>query len=128
MPQSARLSIESAREQSTASTAARARFSGVVLVLFFFFNAPATTEIYTSLHTLSLHDALPISAGLHLDLARVAPRAVLEDEPAPRRSEEHMSELQSRNDSSYAVFCLKKKNKEKKKIYDCIESRNLRDL
>src|SRR6059058_358497 len=27
---------------------------------FFFFNDTATTEIYTSLHTLSLHDALPI--------------------------------------------------------------------
>src|SRR3546814_14532660 len=26
----------------------------------FFFNATATTEIYTYLHTLSLHDALPI--------------------------------------------------------------------
>src|SRR6059058_2304441 len=35
----------------------------VVLVtyFFFFFNDTATTEIYTSLHTLSLHDALPIS-------------------------------------------------------------------
>src|SRR6059058_886612 len=30
---------------------------------FFFFNDTATTEIYTSLHTLSLHDALPIFAG-----------------------------------------------------------------
>src|SRR6059058_4948752 len=29
---------------------------------FFFFNDTATTEIYTSLHTLSLHDALPICA------------------------------------------------------------------
>src|SRR6059058_3529882 len=28
--------------------------------IFFFFNDTATTEIYTSLHTLSLHDALPI--------------------------------------------------------------------
>src|SRR5881296_2224501 len=28
---------------------------------FFFFNDPATTEIYTLLYTLSLHDALPIS-------------------------------------------------------------------
>src|SRR5213594_2198407 len=28
---------------------------------FFFFNETATTEIYTSVHTLSLHDALPIS-------------------------------------------------------------------
>src|SRR3546814_13160404 len=28
--------------------------------MFFFFNDPATTKIYTYLHTLSLHDALPI--------------------------------------------------------------------
>src|SRR6059058_6597839 len=28
-----------------------------------------------------------------------------------KRSEEHTSELQSRNDISYAVFCLKKKKK-----------------
>ena len=27
-------------------------------------NDTATTEIYTSVHTLSLHDALPISAGV----------------------------------------------------------------
>src|SRR3546814_21028391 len=30
------------------------------MVHFFFFNDPATTEIYTYLHPLSLHDALPI--------------------------------------------------------------------
>src|SRR3546814_14236548 len=30
---------------------------------FFFFNDTATTEIYTYLHTLSLHDALPIYAN-----------------------------------------------------------------
>src|SRR6056297_3947540 len=29
----------------------------------FFFNDPATTEIYTYRHTLSLHDALPICSG-----------------------------------------------------------------
>src|SRR3546814_9007145 len=29
--------------------------------MLFFFNCAATTEIYTYLHTLSLHDALPIS-------------------------------------------------------------------
>src|SRR3546814_11770190 len=28
--------------------------------IYFFFNDTATTEIYTYLHTLSLHDALPI--------------------------------------------------------------------
>src|SRR3546814_6298185 len=33
-----------------------------MLCRFFFFNESATTEIYTYLHTLSLHDALPISA------------------------------------------------------------------
>src|SRR3546814_14813543 len=31
----------------------------------FVFNEPATTEIYTYLHTLSLHDALPIYAQYH---------------------------------------------------------------
>src|SRR3546814_21201035 len=30
---------------------------------FFFFNESATTGIYTYLHTLSLHDALPISSS-----------------------------------------------------------------
>src|SRR5213075_2114137 len=30
------------------------------LSIFFFFNDTATTEIYTTRHTLSLHDALPI--------------------------------------------------------------------
>src|SRR3546814_16528100 len=32
------------------------------LSLCFFFHDPSTPEIYTYLHTLSLHDALPISA------------------------------------------------------------------
>src|SRR6056300_711168 len=32
----------------------------IVIVFFFFFNDTATTEIYTNLNTLSLHDALPI--------------------------------------------------------------------
>src|SRR5881227_484162 len=30
----------------------------------FFFNDPATTEIYTTVHTLPLHDALPISESV----------------------------------------------------------------
>src|SRR3546814_1155622 len=34
--------------------------------------------------------------------------------PAPRRSEEHTSELQSLMRISYAVFCLKQKKKQKK--------------
>src|SRR3546814_13691348 len=38
----------------------------------FLFNDTATTEIYTYLHTLSLHDALPISAELWITAARSA--------------------------------------------------------
>src|SRR6056300_525556 len=36
---------------------------------FFFFNDTATTEIYTNLNTLSLHDALPISS--HIQKSRM---------------------------------------------------------
>src|SRR6266581_606866 len=63
------------------------------LFVFFFFNDTATTEIYT----LSLHDALPISAGL--DRTRgphLGPDGRPSHRPcARRRSEEHTSELQS---------------------------------
>src|SRR3546814_423171 len=40
----------------------------IFVFLFFFFNDTATTEIYTYLHTLSLHDALPISCFMHSSL------------------------------------------------------------
>src|SRR6059058_6705047 len=82
----------------------------LVLTTIFFLNGTATTEIYTSLHTLSLHDALPIFAlAPGPDPARLA--AAHGRAPGrTRRSEEHTSALQSRNDISYAVLCLKKKN------------------
>src|SRR5687767_15860741 len=62
---------------------------------FFFFNDTATTEIYT----LSLHDALPISACSPSSAGRTLPMRT----PCPcascssttTRSEEHTSELQS---------------------------------
>src|SRR2546429_7310392 len=76
------------------------------IVFFFFFNDTATTEIYT----LSLHDALPISASraastdpamaglsrtgcsrLRHSFAQLRPC-----QKTVRRSEEHTSELQSR--------------------------------
>src|SRR2546422_11136674 len=83
-----------------------------VYFFFFFFNDTATTEIYT----LSLHDALPISAARpSVAGARRPPRASGRRRPATRRrrrargrgrrrrrpaasprSEEHTSELQSR--------------------------------
>ena len=86
------------------------------LMLYFFFNDTATTEIYT----LSLHDALPISLINDVDYRhaelRHRPCTVLEVGCGPGRithllrSEEHTSELQSQSTISYAVFCLKKKN------------------
>src|SRR5256885_9392118 len=62
--------------------------------LFFFFNDTATTEIYT----LSLHDALPISAGTQRSRSGApgAPGGIRNPGGArTRRSEEHTSELQS---------------------------------
>src|SRR3712207_8029866 len=86
-------------------------------LLFFFFNDTATTEIYT----LSLHDALPIWPGGPVDgvLQRAGDGTVVlrghEEHgvgPGDRllRSEEHTSELQSRQ---YLVcrLLLEKKNK-----------------
>src|SRR3974390_3918499 len=72
---------------------------------FFFFNDTATTEIYT----LSLHDALPISAGKRMRLARCFA-------PTRRcgrawRSEEHTSELQSPIHLVCRLLLEKKKKK-----------------
>src|SRR5213595_2612303 len=45
------------------------------LIFFFFFNDTATTEIYTTEDTLSLHDALPISLpGQSLDIRLLVDR------------------------------------------------------
>src|SRR3546814_1500562 len=41
-----------------------------------------------------------------------------------RRSEEHTSELQSLMRISYAVFCLKKKNKNRKNILQQVKNEN----
>src|SRR2546429_6733515 len=97
-------------------------------IIFFFFNDTATTEIYT----LSLHDALPISAhsprsscsngtgswngsGAAVE-GRAATRSA--SSPAARamrrssagRSEEHTSELQSRLHLVCRLLLEKKKN------------------
>src|SRR3712207_7711183 len=86
------------------------------LFVFFFFNDTATTEIYT----LSLHDALPIShrregrvqgQGHH----RVEPGADEARAPGDAvrlpRSEEHTSELQSRQYLVCRLLLEKKKVK-----------------
>src|SRR5689334_24476697 len=81
------------------------------LQLFFFFNDPATTEIYT----LSLHDALPICHRRHRrrrDAGRGQGADVRGRPPCgrPPRSDRKSTRLNSSHSSiSYAVFCLKKK-------------------
>src|SRR3954463_2779365 len=75
-------------------------------VFFFFFNDTATTEIYT----LSLHDALPISATIASTPARRTPLAAQSRE-LPWRSEEHTSELQS-HDNLVCRLLLEKKNRQ----------------
>src|SRR3712207_9251933 len=83
-----------------------------VYFFFFFFNDTATTEIYT----LSLHDALPISDARHRRVEEfVEPRVQRRDGhgEAFGRSEEHTSELQSRQ---YLVCRLLLEKKKKKKI------------
>src|SRR5437868_15262946 len=82
-----------------------------LLSLFFFFNVPATTEIYT----LSLHDALPICTflreGPRLPQAQIEAQIEAMERSADRKS----TRLNSSHVSiSYAVFCLKKKKKYQK--------------
>src|SRR3712207_9229863 len=100
-------------------------------VLFFFFNDTATTEIYT----LSLHDALPISATTPAGRFVTLRPPSQNDGEAPKqpiryplegrcgtglwarrpiwvpRSEEHTSELQSRQYLVCRLLLEKKKNK-----------------
>src|SRR5690606_41968544 len=71
---------------------------------FFFFNDPATTEIYT----LSLHDALPIFIRFfHIRIPREKIRLI--DSGCMARSEEHTSELQSRENLVCRLLLEKKK-------------------
>src|SRR3712207_8025812 len=100
-------------------------------IVFFFFNDTATTEIYT----LSLHDALPISAYLSRSSGEtVEPAQVWAANGSnevlqqvlqafggsgrtalgftPSYSDRKSTRLNSSHANiSYAVFCLKKKNK-----------------
>src|SRR5437588_13006879 len=82
----------------------------LTLLMLFFFNATATTEIYT----LSLHDALPICLAGQSGLRALVPRLVASrvcsrlavwvflDRKSTRLNSSHTV-------ISYAVFCLKKK-------------------
>src|SRR3712207_9266136 len=92
-----------------------------ILYYFFFFNDTATTEIYT----LSLHDALPISSASPSNAPRTPPAApspptspsalpttssaCCPRPPRASRSEEHTSELQSRQYLVCRLLLEKKK-------------------
>src|SRR5256885_6866012 len=87
---------------------------------FFFFNDTATTEIYT----LSLHDALPISrrvSGVHGAWRSLDGLSFCgfcfdtfsgSDRKSTRLNSSHLV-------ISYAVFCLKKKKKQKSRVCEC---------
>src|SRR6202158_6458617 len=77
-----------------------------VPVARFFFNDTATTEIYT----LSLHDALPIWKGHHHDPTRERPPPRLRSRRCIDRKSTRLNSSHHR--ISYAVFCLKKTNRE----------------
>src|SRR5215216_8168355 len=78
----------------------------------FFFNDPATTEIYT----LSLHDALPIFSTAFLPASAPATTSRAANPPSwSRRSEEHTSELQSPDHLVCRLLLEKKKKKIMKK-------------
>src|SRR5215204_7656624 len=92
-------------------------------IFFFFFNDPATTEIYT----LSLHDALPISQRRLLsDRRRGDVLQHLRDRVFVRRhfaerSEEHTSELQLHSDLVCRLLLEKKKEIVIFKIIHCTQ-------
>src|SRR5205807_8174870 len=84
--------------------------------MFFFFNDTATTEIYT----LSLHDALPISAGPPRSARSPCGRwndssGSVRDRSSPASARDRKSTRLNSSHLviSYAVFCLKKKKKKR---------------
>src|SRR3712207_7246215 len=98
----------------------------------FFFNDTATTEIYT----LSLHDALPISAVILAGaagawvgdnasyvtgrrLGRPLTRRFFKRPRAQRRDRKSTRLNSSHANISYAVFCLKKKTIPAMSSFDC---------
>src|SRR5215475_16213115 len=79
----------------------------LTLLLFFFVNDTATTEIYT----LSLHDALPISPCSRAAFASAGAPSCSRCCWSRGRSEEHTSELQSRENLVCRLLLEKKKKK-----------------
>src|SRR6266478_9334141 len=84
------------------------QFPALMVHTVFFFNDPATTEIYP----LSLHDALPISARPASSVWRPpsSSSTTWSARSACRARDRKSTRLNSSHSQiSYAVFCLKKK-------------------
>src|SRR3712207_8823390 len=106
----------------------------IIYCVIFFFNDTATTEIYT----LSLHDALPISSAVtiaHVRTSSGKPPSQMCARPdrtkigtidrtiavtSKRRSEEHTSELQSRQYLVCRLLLEKKKKDKRIKYLHCV--------
>src|SRR2546427_5979026 len=104
----------------------------LLFFIFFFFNDTATTEIYT----LSLHDALPIwrqtdsrkllrsmasACSFWCSSSRPLRQVIISENTVPPISSGNQDRKSTRLNSShsqisYAVFCLKKKKKNKTKV------------
>src|SRR5260221_10114971 len=81
-------------------------YTKFISLFFFFFNDTATTEIYT----LSLHDALPISASRATATTRPSGTSCMAMPVASALADRKSTRLNSSHTViSYAVFCLKKK-------------------
>src|SRR5438477_3047178 len=86
-------------------------------LMFFFFNDTATTEIYT----LSLHDALPIWLPAAPRRCPKSCETVRRGSSCRRGRDRKSTRLNSSHMSiSYAVFCLKKKNRQRSTHYESI--------
>src|SRR5258705_3310001 len=89
------------------------------MLLFFFFNDTATTEIYT----LSLHDALPISVmALVIRTELFSPGLQIVNPDFFNRSEEHTSELQSLRHLVCRLLLEKKKHLAAAETYSRLSS------
>src|SRR3546814_961873 len=74
------------------------------MMMFFLFNDTGTTEIYTDLHTLSLHDALPIcTGGLDVGIERKIDRAARAVRPATEAKAVYGSRLAAIVDTGKAA-------------------------
>src|SRR5688572_31611943 len=97
-----------------------------MILIFFFFNDTATTEIYT----LSLHDALPIYTAPDRQAMLVDITCDSDGKVSKfvDRSEEHTSELQSQSNLVCRLLLEKKKNKNRLELYSSTHLRTQHQL